>query len=138
MKKIGFTGTREELTEPQLAALGAVFTAEQTGEVTEVHHGDCVGADAAFHDLATRSGARTVGHPCDIKGLRANCVCDEVLPVKKPLDRNRDIVDAVEVLIACPEGPERQRSGTWSTIRFALRVGKPVVIVWPDGRVERK
>lgn len=61
-----------------------------------------------------------------------------MLPVKKPLDRNRDIVEAAEVLIACPDGPERQRSGTWATIRHALRVGKPVVIVWPDGRVERR
>jgi predicted Rossmann fold nucleotide-binding protein DprA/Smf involved in DNA uptake len=32
---------------------------------------------------------------------------------------------------------ESPRSGTWYTIRYALRRGKRVIIVWPDGRTER-
>lgn len=56
------------------------------------------------------------------------------------MERNRAIVDASDVLIACPYEivePEFGRSGTWSTIRYALTIPNfPVVIIWPNGRVE--
>ncbi len=46
------------------------------------------------------------------------------------LDRNRDIVAAVSILIAAPETDiEEQRSGTWATVRYARKKGIPVVIV---------
>ena len=50
---------------------------------------------------------------------------------KPYLDRNRDIVDACEVLLATPDGPERLRSGTWSTVRYARKIGKPVEVRLP-------
>jgi outer membrane protein insertion porin family len=52
-----------------------------------------------------------------------------------PLDRNRAIVDSCDVLIACPKGPEEQRSGTWATVRYARKQKKRIVIIWPDGEV---
>ncbi len=30
-----------------------------------------------------------------------------------------------------------QRSGTWMTIRHAEKVGRPTMIIYPDGNVER-
>jgi hypothetical protein len=63
--------------------------------------------------------------------------CDDEWPVRPYLDRNREIVDNTDVLVACPAGPEERRSGTWSTIRHALRWGVPVILCWPDGRAER-
>jgi predicted Rossmann fold nucleotide-binding protein DprA/Smf involved in DNA uptake len=44
------------------------------------------------------------------------------------------------VLVACPreEHGEETRSGTWSTVRYARRVGRPVIVVRPSGRIERE
>lgn len=64
----------------------------------------------------------------------ALALADVVHEPRPPLERNRDVVDASDVLLACPGGmAEEQRSGTWATIRYARKAGKPVVIVWPDG-----
>jgi len=39
-------------------------------------------------------------------------------------------------MIATPgEVDEQLRSGTWSTVRFARKQGKPVHVILPDGRV---
>lgn len=115
--------------------------------MAEIHHGCCVGADHEFHVAVIRngigSGEYTHGpvhaHPCTIEAMvdRGSLeLADEVHPAKPPLDRNRDIVDACDVLLACPKGPEEQRSGTWATVRYARKQGKRVVIFWPDGRVD--
>lgn len=54
------------------------------------------------------------------------------------LQRNKVIVDRCGVLVAAPgEAQEQLRSGTWSTIRYARRVGRPVIMVLPDGTVVR-
>ena len=56
---------------------------------------------------------------------------------EKPyLDRNKDIVDETNILMACPNKAEEvQRSGTWSTVRYARKVGKAVLIVYPSGKM---
>jgi hypothetical protein len=55
------------------------------------------------------------------------------------LQRNRNIVDAVQVMIACPRGFEEElRSGTWATIRYARKVGRKLYIIYPDGRVDEE
>ena len=60
-----------------------------------------------------------------------------VMKPKKYLDRNHDIVDASAEMLALPSGPEKMRgSGTWATIRYARRTRVPLLICWPDGRVE--
>lgn len=51
-----------------------------------------------------------------------------------PLVRNQVIVTRSKVLVAAVEEPETLRSGTWSTIRYARRSRKRVLIVTPDGR----
>ena len=56
---------------------------------------------------------------------------------KRYLERNRDIVDACDILIACPRTlKEELRSGTWATVRYARKVGKPVAILWNNGKYD--
>ncbi len=137
--RVGFTGTRNGMTKPQEAAfIGWI-------EITafeEFHHGLCVGADeqAALHvDITGEDRPQIVGYPCTTSRLtswKAREICDEVKPARKPLDRNHDIVDATDQLLACVAGAEVVRSGTWATVRYARKVKKRVTIIWPDGIVE--
>lgn len=146
--RIGFTGTREGITAAQRAIFEGCFRA--TG-ATEFHHGACVGADAevavwvATVRMPQPAGAPTPqltpwcrihARPSNLPGMTdpaALRMSDFRYPEKPPLDRNRDIVDACDKLIACPRGPEEERSGTWATVRYARRVGRPVVVIWADG-----
>lgn len=136
--KLGFTGTRDGMTDAQKGASGIWRYGRR---FTEFHHGCCVGADALAVLIVTEEAydhPKIVGHPCDWPAMQDKEACARsaiMLPARKPLDRNRDIVDAVDLLLACPKGPEELRSGTWATIRFARRQGKPVVIFWPDGKI---
>lgn len=137
--KYGFTGSRDGFTQHQMAA----FSGWTEGKpFTEFHNGLCVGADAAsaqFVYMYTIGQSKVIGHPSNLQGMtdkQALRICEEVRDALPPLERNRVIVDSCEVLLAAPKGPEELRSGTWSTIRYARRIGRPVVIFWPDGRVE--
>jgi predicted Rossmann fold nucleotide-binding protein DprA/Smf involved in DNA uptake len=136
--KVGFTGTREETTPEQHHALCQLVQSLES--VTEWHHGACIGADAEGIDVACEhaKGARRIAHPPENRAmvsLVALDLSDEVLDPLPYLERNRAIVDACDVLIACPKGPEELRSGTWSTVRYARKQGKRVVIIWPDGKI---
>ncbi len=132
--RVGFTGTRRGMTPGQLAAVSFLLRAWSRVAILEVHHGGCRGADLEFHALArphrrhvhpgpgsSRSGDVVYPVPCHGSGGRGSPY----------LVRNRDIVDACEVLVAAPGGPEVVRSGTWATIRYARRVGRPVVLLRP-------
>lgn len=140
MRKIGFTGRRTELTELQLQRLELVIMGngfDNDFEPAEFHHGDCVEADLAAAKLAKKYNWRVVTHPPIRESLRAYFPdSDETREPKEFIERNHNIVDETDRLIACPDGPERMRSGTWATIRYALKTGKPVTIIWPDSTVE--
>lgn len=105
---------------------------------TEFHHGDCLGADDEAVILARDLGVpRVLGHPPDNDSMRAFVYSDEEFEPQPYLMRNRDIVDSTDVLIAAPYGTsETQRSGTWSTVRYARKLKRPIYIVLPRGRVE--
>lgn len=135
---VGFTGTRRAITEAQRDAL--VDLVQELEPIAEIHHGDCVGADAAFHRIAANwSGCRFVVHPPDQPALRARMPGDLVLPPKPYLERDADIVAASDVVIACPyERAEQRRSGTWATVRMARRAGVSLALVYPDGEVVRE
>lgn len=140
MKKIGFTGTRKELTAPQKIATRMFLVDlafDGSFEPVEFHHGDCVGADEYAAVEAYKLKWRIVTHPPVRNLLRANFAnSDEEREPKHFLERNHNIVDETDRLIACPEGPETMRSGTWATIRYAKKMGKPVIVIWPSGTVE--
>lgn len=137
--QIGFTGTRQRLTDAQLSWLWQQFDSR-----AELHHGACIGADCDAHDAAIDNGASIVIHPpvnerlmMDLQPYYADPTVT-VLSPKPYLTRNRDIVDTAGVLLAVPDGPERPKSGTWYTIRYAMSLNKRITICYPDGSVENR
>lgn len=133
----GFTGTRKPISEQQ-----RTWLRHQVDNRVELHHGACLGADEEAHDAAIDADSVIVVHPPSNELLMmprwkfSQRACIYVHPSKPYHDRNRDIVDSTQVLIALPDGPERPHSGTWYTIRYALKQGLPVNICYPDGTVE--
>lgn len=140
--KVGFTGTQHGMTEDQVRAIIKVLI--QLG-MDEFHHGDCVGADEMAHHVAEKLCVPIVIHPPSNQAKRAFCKQAHgnpfpvtVLPEKPYLDRNHNIVDATDALVAAPRlRNEEQRSGTWATIRYARNLGRPHVIIFPDGTTQR-
>lgn len=138
MTIIGFSGTQVGCTVPQSRALLSLF---REYDLTILHQGDCVGADILAHCHARRLGASVVLHPPENPKLRAFSPMlpgEVVWPLKGYLDRNKDIVLESAMLIACPreETGEVIQSGTWSTVRFARKQDRRILIVRPSGLVE--
>lgn len=133
--KVGFTGTQRGMTVAQRATVAGLLA--RLPVIQSVHHGDCIGADAEFHDIACMRGLRIVVHPPEIDAKRAFVTGAHETRTPKPyLIRNADIVTEADVLIAAPkEAHDVLRSGTWATIRRARQAGKRVEIVFPDGRM---
>jgi hypothetical protein len=131
---LGFTGTQQGCTAAQLMALRHLLTA--TLRHNDIfRHGDCVGADAQAHQAARLTPAIIHIHPPTNATKRAHCDGDVIWLPRPYLDRNHDIVNRSDRLIACPAGPETVRSGTWSTVRYARSKGMGVTVVWPSGEV---
>ena len=136
MNIISFTGSQHGMTvaqQEQLYSFLSVF------DSTEVHHGDCWGADELFNRACLQLDRFYISaHPgVDKNGLspkRAYCTVHNILPEQPYLKRNRTMVDLANVLIAAPMSMvEQRRSGTWSTIRYAIDTETNVVLIFPDG-----
>ncbi len=128
---IGFTGSQRGMTEKQKRAVTTILSRLAA---TTIHHGDCVGADFEFDSVARTLNFNIVVHPPINPKKRAYVANDDNtthLTPKPYKDRNRDIVDACNLLVAAPKGPECLRSGTWSTVRYARKKHKTIVIVEP-------
>ena len=140
---IGFSGTRSGLTKIQRTVLRIQMVSLMTG-APAFDHGDCIGADAEAHNIAVSLSKKWKGmgifirvHPPDVDKYRAFCKASWVAPPKPYLERNKDIVNNTNALIACPgEFEEQKRSGTWSTIRYARKQGKVIHIIFPDGSIQ--
>ena len=136
---IAFTGTRNGLTDRQREWLWGHLRHKDF----YLHHGGCAGADEEAHDIAGTAywcRGRIVHPAADMPPhLRGSCPMryphDVLLPEKPALVRDEDIVRAGQTLIAMPEKPTPQiRSGTWATLRIAMRLGdKPWIMVAPEG-----
>ena len=119
--KIGFTGNQEGMSKNQTEGLRRELEKLQA---TELHHGDCIGADAEADQIARELGLSVVIHPPNNPNKRAWCArLGDIEYEEKPyLVRNHDIVDAVDVMFAAPKTmTEELRSGTWATIRYARK-----------------
>jgi hypothetical protein len=107
----------------------------------KLHHGKCRGADAEAHAISRSIDPeiKIVTHPPENTTYVAEeCVGDEERDPLPYLERNKAIVDECEVLVAAPEqNHEIVRSGTWSTVRYARKQGKPVVIILPLGATKK-
>lgn len=135
-RNLSFSGTQAGMTEPQL--LGTMGFLVLSGCV-QVHHGDCIGADEQFHYLCQAlrpsRGLAIIVHPPINDSKRAWVKGATLTVAAKPyLERNRDVVNAGDVLLATPkEDAETVRSGTWTTIRYARGLNCPICIIWPNG-----
>jgi hypothetical protein len=137
--KVGFTGTQHGMTDAQagMVHLNMQCIFIENGP-DEFHHGDCIEADAMAHDIADALGYKTISHPPINRSKRAFKKAAIELPPKDYLDRNKDIVSATDILIAAPkEMTEQLRSGTWSTVRFARKMKRQVILILPDGTVQQ-
>ena len=87
--------------------------------------------DEAAHNIAKELGFKVILHPPENVKQRAYCRGDSSVGAKPYLVRNRDIVDSCDILIAVPANPkiEELRSGTWSTVRYALSSKTSVVVI---------
>jgi hypothetical protein len=132
---IGFTGTQTGMTDAQRATLHRLLSDRARTGPAELHHGDCVGADAEAHLIATRLQIPVVLHPPTDPSRRAFCApVQRSFPPRPYLERNHGIVEATTVLVATPStATERRRSGTWATVRYARKRGHSVIVVNPDG-----
>lgn len=135
---LGFTGTRDPISDAQAIALRQWLEANPP---TKFLHGACVGADAAaVLQVKAMYGRQVEAHayPGHIPSMTSEPAASVSIRHRSmhTLSRNRVIVEACDVLLAMPKGPEEQRSGTWSTVRYARKLGRPIVVIWPDGRVE--
>lgn len=139
--KIGFTGTRSGLNEDQILSMDICLRGLNSKKVIDfAHHGCCVGADSQFHWLIRKIfdlRVCIIGHRSTTVSQQNSLVvqkCDQIRDPLPPLLRNKNIVNEVDLLIAGPgSAREEQRSGTWATIRYARRVKKPVILIYPSG-----
>ena len=141
---LAVTGTRFGATEAQHAQLEHVVKqlaawARQQGLVPAGQHGDCVGVDAQFDALCQAEGMTTACWPClAAPELRAGTGAEPLGEPVRPMQRNRELAKACDVMLACPPNFERIKkgSGTWATIGFARREGKRTIVIFPDGSVD--
>ena len=148
MIKLGFTGTQKGMTITQKQTITKLFQVLCWGskglcstknfETVELHIGDCIGADKDFYTMSLAiPNVKRIGHIPDNDSKRAFCGYDQEWIPKPYLDRNHDIVDESDYLIATPgENKEQLRSGTWATIRYAKKKNKKIMIIFPDGTVK--
>ena len=130
--RLGFTGSQTGMSRPQHLFIQSYIQQTQPS-ICSTHHGDCVGADAEFNDICIDANVSVTLHPPTNDEKRAFCSADQVRTPLPFLERNKKIVDACSLLIACPNGPEKPRSGTWATIRHARRQKRRLIIVMPNG-----
>lgn len=130
---IAFTGSLDGMSARQVLAL-AHFLSNAFREISAFHHGDAIGADQQAHKIAVNCRIPVIIHPCDVEHKRAYCTEGDpiILGVKPPIVRNHDMVKTSDLIIAGPTTLQaRLRSGTWSTIRYAREMVKPVMILDP-------
>lgn len=137
MVEIGYTGTRQGMTIEQHAALCKIMLCyHKTSGEFRWHHGLCIGGDEQCHNLAKIFDFYIRGHPPTNEKLIADLYgFQSIASAKHYIERNHDIVDETEILIATPkEAQQILRSGTWATIRYAKKIGRRVVLIPPNGK----
>lgn len=128
---VGFTGTREGMTDLQKALLVNRLAGLCPDQFL---HGDCIGADEEAHQLVRlhHPNCAIILHPPSYPEYRAYCEADIEMPPQGFLARNRAIAMRCDELVAAPKQTVQElRSGTWATIRYARKAGKPVHLLMP-------
>lgn len=141
---VGFTGGRRKRGHQVPSTKQVEWLIKRLAELhpAVLHHGGCRDSDAAAHRVARALGVAVVIHPnVDTRDayIPQDWVEDPgvtILCAKKPLVRNKDIVDVCRILLATPGSAEHLRSGTWSAVRYALKTHTPREICLPDGSLD--
>lgn len=132
--KLGMTGSRNGISPIALIKFQNFIT---NNEICEGHHGDCFGADTIFHNELSKHNIKIIIHPPSNNGFRSYCNGDEIRNPLPYLERNHNIVDETDMLIGFPATKkEIIRSGTWATLRYAKKMKKKILIIYPDGLSE--
>jgi hypothetical protein len=132
----GFTGTQRGMTAIQ-RNIARGFLSQGWFPEDAFHHGDCIGSDAECAYIAKDIGYWVVGHPPTNSSKRAFFQSDAIHTPRTYLVRNHNIVDCSAQILAMPgEMNEVLRSGTWATIRYAIKKRKKICIIYPDGTSE--
>ena len=157
-KHVAFVGTRQGLAELQRDSLATLLSSVHYGTL-HIHHGGSLGADTELHHMAHTKGHLCIVHPANnaVLGIRILAgtfrpVCEhcKFLPPAGSASRDRRMIQASEVLIACPyEFNATLNSRVWAAIRYARmvryskggagegvaakRIDMKIVIVLPDG-----
>lgn len=115
---IGFTGTRDGMTEPQHETLREYLEMMLPMFGKLFIHGAAFGSDKQAEAIAV--GLGYIPHP---------------IPAgRDPLVRDREIARSAQFMLATPGGfVEVRRSGTWATIRYSREYKTPGIIIWTDG-----
>ncbi len=133
-RELGFSGTRQGMTSQQQNEFLRIL---KILKPNSFHHGMCIGSDYDAHLVVREFNPEItiVGHP----PINVSKMADVEVDVRRPpgsyLNRDNDIVQETDRLIATPRTftEERRGSGTWYTIREARRRKKPTIIIYPDG-----
>lgn len=145
---VGFTGSQHLITDQQIMEVERLVWEIRP---KEVRHGDSIKSDAVFHMISMCCPYVQKIHLHIPENESKRAFCDSippriirdnlelvVWPAKPYLDRNKDIVKGSKIMIATPKEHEEQlRSGTWSTIRYAIKTKIRLIIVYPNGSVEK-
>jgi hypothetical protein len=138
---LGFTGSQKGMTAQQLSRFRLLIDSfADLFVIKEFHHGCCIGADEQAHNMVVELYPKITMHlhPGNIEFKKAVCEhSKKVLYLSiDNLLRNKEIVHASSILIATPaQNHEITRSGTWATIRDALRESKQVIIIDTNGGI---
>jgi hypothetical protein len=145
MSKIGFTGTRSELTFNQKLGIASILARHlEKVSANEFRHGLCIGADCYAAAVAKNLTYKVIAYPGfpgnnrnDLKYRGKFDKNDVVMPEEEFLTRNRSIVNASDFMIATPkEQYETLRSGTWAAVRYTCKKGKHLFLILPNGQVK--
>ncbi len=144
---IGFTGSAHRVTPQQMSALREALIRRPSAVLV---HGGCITADDFADQMAAKLGINRVVFPAnDVKphlrvseaALRSRTGSRvTVMSARPALERNKDIVNFSDLLIALPgQKTEVLRSGTWATVRYARKLWHldidRILVITPDGSV---
>ena len=148
---VGFTGSRAGITSHQRETLKKLLLMINP---IEAHHGECIGSDAAFHGIVqdTLPECHIVGHPPKVDTYRvvlSGYFREE--DRRGYQDCGGDIVQACTLMVVCVKSHKRfdntqkrddkmdnrYRTTPWHVINLAKDAGRELVVVYPDGMVER-
>lgn len=118
-RRVGILMTDEGMTPEQMSA---VIEAVLTSGATEVHHG---GVPRRLHNICREVG---VVHHNDTGWRNSD-------------DRNREVIKAVDAIIAAPKEAREQvgsKDGLWAMIQYARHRKVAVRLILPDGSTPKE